>query len=276
MAGASKPELAHLVALVDVLADLDLDLGGADLGHADGDEADEAKGRVVGLDEDEGTSGHAGQVALVVDHGVDGVVVADGLVCDLVLGHAEIVALDALDLADRAGHRRVPAVVRSSSQQALVDGAVDERVGRAVAANHVRHAVRLALDPVRVVQLHVRSDLVRRGFAGGCDNVVAFGKGTDVVAQSAREEVVPGREAVVGLRGVAGVQFAELVRCAVRSVGGVLDVLESLRREPAVGVGRQDVARGGRGQVVAPGVEDLVKSDVDVLASEGLLAAAVG
>ena len=81
----------------------------------------------------------------------------------------------------------------------------------------------MLFHPELVAGFHVALDLVGAGLAGVDDDAVVFGlgDGADPFTEEAREEVVPGLEAVVGSRGVCLEHLVEGV------VGFTVEVADS-------------------------------------------------
>lgn len=228
MRRATVVEHAKLIPLVDMLALMHRDIARRDLHHPDADERHRPDGRVIRLDEDDGTGSHGAQIGLRrnharrVDVSVVGRVARDAVPRRL----GEVRAIEHVGLDDAAGHGGVPAVVAQSVQEGLVDGAADELprqvvlIFTVVAAQHVHDGVWLLLHPELVAGLHVVLDAEGLRLARVDDDavVVRAGDGADPRAEEAGEEVVPGLVAVVG-RGWVGVEhlvegvvgFAEVV-----------------------------------------------------------------
>lgn len=244
---SAKVEHARLVALLHVLALLDRDLARAHLVHADADEGHQADGRVVRLDEDDGARGQTRQVAL---HRGDalldlGLLVRAVDVARVVQRLTEVGPVDDVGLLDGARHGCVPAVVGQGAQEGLVDGAARELVRKRIRGEHVDDRVGLALDPELVAELDVALHGVRAGLARVGDDVVVVrgGHGAGGLVHVAREEVVPGGVAILGLGGVADVHVFEFVGGLVGRVGYGHQVVDARLAEPARVVVAEDFGR---------------------------------
>ena len=236
MRRATKVEHANLFALVDMLPSADGDITRADLDHADGDERHKPDGGVVRLDEEDRAGGDGGDVPLARD-GACGfnVIAMGGRVAEALeerLGVVRAVVDERLDYRPRDG--RVPAVVRECGEERLVDGAALELGCEVVKREHVEDRVLLALEPELVPQTTVMRYVVALRFACVGDDrvVVGRGDGTHTVPERAREEVVPGRVAVVRFRRVTVEELLKGVRVPGRVVRDGRYVGSTMRAEP--------------------------------------------
>ena len=91
-------------------------------------------------------------------------------------------------------------MVAEGAEIGLVDCSAGEVRGEGVVGEHMGERVGLAFHPEAVLVFRVVGQAVWGGFAGVGDDVVVVGggEGADAWAEAAREEVVPGEEAVVG------------------------------------------------------------------------------
>jgi len=264
-------EHTSLLTLLDVVTLLDGNLTGRDLVHADTDEGHEANGGVVGLDEDDGSCGEGAQVTLTGRDTVCVDLLCVGVTKTFEQRLAEVCAVLDVSLLDGAADGSVPAVVRESRQEGLVDGTVGELLGQAVVGEHVSDTVRLALDPESVSELCALLDLEGLTLTGVVDDVVIVGavNGTDLILEVSGEEVVPRSVTVVLLAGVTDEEVLELVVGLVRSVGNRHHVRSSGLAEPA-GLALVEHTSGlGRHEELAPLVEDLLEHLVDLGVEEG-------
>lgn len=193
------------------------DLARRHLSQTNSQERDEADPGVVCLDEDDRARRDRGQVHLrryLVLH-VDRSTVRPVRGVAHALEERLRVVRSRLDKRahDAPADGRVPEVVRERGQERLVHGSACEERRALVVCEHVQHGIRLALDPERVPQGDITGDIVRLRLARIRDDVVVLwrGDGSHTLAVLAREERVPGREAVVRLRGVALKELLEHV-----------------------------------------------------------------
>ena len=122
-------EHTSLLSLLDVLTLLDGDLASRNLVHTDTDESHETNSWVVGLDEDDGAGSKGGQVALTARNTVCVNLLCVWVTETLEQRLTEISAILDVCLLDGAADGCVPAVVRQSRQESLVDSAAIELWG---------------------------------------------------------------------------------------------------------------------------------------------------
>jgi len=169
---ATEPEVAEFLALGQVVAGCDVggEQAGRDLRHPDGNERQQPKDRVVGVDDDNGSGGDVREVGLrgrlLLRVGPVGVALG-------VVG-----PVDEVGPQDRPSDGAVPAVVVRRAEERLVDGAADELRDGRVVAEQVLQRVRLVLDPEPVAALDVGAQVVRGGLAGADDDLVVVGPAT--------------------------------------------------------------------------------------------------
>jgi len=96
-------------------------------------------------------------------------------------------------LLDGSADGRVPAVVRQSRQEGLVDSTVRELLGQGVVGKHIGDTVRLALDPELVSELGLLLNLEDLAFTGVVDYavIVRVLNRTNLLLEFSGEEVVP-------------------------------------------------------------------------------------
>ena len=245
-------EHPELIALSDHIVLHDGDIARGHLRHPDSDEAHQANGRVVGLDEDQGASGQRRDERLgpILRFGVWALGIGESHAGRLGVVHAR----NRNDLLDDAVDGTVPTMVVEHTEERLIDGPSDKVRCERVVVEHVVERVWLALQVEFVESLDVGGDFVHGGFAGRVDDRVVIGvkDRTHVVSEVSREEVVPRREPVIWLSGVANVRLDETRHRRGRS-----------GTEPTVVIGSEDVARGRRDEEACPDIKHLLELRID-------------
>ena len=273
MRRATKVEHANLFALFDMLPSVDGDITRADLDHPNSDERHQPDRGVVRLDEDDRAGGDGGDVSLARDGTCDfNVIAMVGRIVEALeerLGVVRAVVDERFDYRSRYG--RVPAVVRECGEERLVYGTALELGCEVVKREHVEDRVLLALEPELVPQTAVIRYVVALRFACVGDDRVVIGRGdgAHTVSESAREEVVPGRVAVVRFRWVTVEDLLKGVRVPGRVVRNGRYVGSTMRAEPpTVVITEALLRRRFRFEEVPPDVEDLLEHRVDLRVEE--------
>jgi len=213
------PEMEHpnLVTLPDRAAWPDRDLARRHLCHPHGDEAHQADARVVGLDEDQGASGHCGDEGL---REIGGSGVWPVGIYESHSGRLGVVSTRDQDgLHDLAIDGTVPAVIVGGAEESLINGPADELGGEGVIVEHMVERVRLSLQPKTVQRFHVVGDAVDGRFAGAVDDAIVVGKCDRAHARTEEsgEEVVPRGESMIRSVWVADVGLVEIRHGCARS-----------------------------------------------------------
>jgi hypothetical protein len=195
----SKVEHARLLALRDVLPDLDRNITRRNLGHANPHKRHQPDLGVIRLDEDDRARGDDAQVFL-------GIVLALArrsavLLEILVQGLGVVRPRDDVRLFDRPGDGCVPPVVRERAQERLVHRPADKLLRPRILREHVDARVRLALDPELFAAVNIVRDFVDHGFARVGDDVVVLGRGDGADAVVESEETGELRGVSVGRAG---------------------------------------------------------------------------
>ena len=248
----SEMEHSELLALSDHVVLHDGDVARGHLRHPDSDEAHQANGRVVCLDEDQGPSGQRRDECLgpVLRFGVRTLGIGESHAGRLGVVHTG----NRYDLLDDAIDGTVPTMVVERTEERLIDGPSDKVRREGVVVEHVVERVRLALHVEFVESLDVGGDFINGRFAGRVDDRVVIGDNdwTHTVSEASCKKVVPRREPVVWLRGVAEVRLDEIRHSGGRS-----------GTEPTVVIGSEDVARGRRSEEACPDIKHLLELRID-------------
>jgi hypothetical protein len=267
----AKVEHTGLLTLLDVLALLDGDLTSRNLIHTDTDEGHESNGRVVSLDEDDGSCGEGSQITLT---GRDAVCV--DLLCVRVTETleqrlAKVGTVLNVGFLDGAADGCVPTVVRQSRQEGLVNSAVGKLLCQAVVGQHISDTVGLSLDPESVSELCVLLDLEGLALAGVVNDAVVIRAvdGANFISEVSGEEVVPRSVTKVLLAGVTDEKVLKLVAGLVRAVGNGHHVRDTSLTEPTSFAIVKDTSRLWGQKELAPLVEDLLQHLVDLGIEEG-------
>ncbi|KAI6770969.1 hypothetical protein HG531_009824 [Fusarium graminearum] len=191
MRRASEMEHARLLTLLYMVTLLDCNFTGAHLIHTDTDKSQQSNSRLISLDNDDSSCSQRTQETLTLRQTGRRNLCGSGLSNTLEERFTKVRAVLNKSAHDLSRDRSVPAVVRQSGEESLVDGSASKLLSQRVMGEHIEDGVGLALCEKAIAELDVVLNVVHAGLTAVGDNkiVVRRRNGTSIVAYLAGEKV---------------------------------------------------------------------------------------